>query len=57
MEAPAEGEPVPASDQSARELLSAIQRELAPRDDDNRLVPLVVSGRAPREVLDELLAG
>jgi hypothetical protein len=33
---------------SARELLVKIQAELAPRDGDNRLVPLIAAGRAPR---------
>ncbi|MGW4485681.1 transcriptional regulator [Amycolatopsis sp. NPDC004368] len=41
---------MPAREQPARELLHAIQRELAPRDDDNRLVPLVASGAAPSAV-------
>ncbi|MFJ8917554.1 transcriptional regulator [Amycolatopsis sp. NPDC102389] len=35
---------------SARELIDAVQAELAPRDDENRLVPLVEAGEAPREV-------
>jgi len=35
---------------AARELLRAVQEELAPRDDENRLVPLVESGQAPRSV-------
>lgn len=32
------------------ELLTSVQAELAPRDDENRLVPQVVAGTAPREV-------
>ncbi|WP_225725030.1 MULTISPECIES: hypothetical protein [unclassified Nocardia] len=35
---------------SARELLDEIQTELAPQDEDNRLVPLIVAGKAPRAV-------
>ncbi|WP_439383143.1 transcriptional regulator [Amycolatopsis lexingtonensis] len=41
---------------SARELLDRIQAELAPRDADNRLVPLIASGRAPRAVFAALAA-
>lgn len=41
---------------SARALLESVQRELAPSEDDNRLVPLVQEGRAPREVLAALAA-
>lgn len=33
-----------------QELLDAVQAELAPRDAENRLVPLVVAGTAPRAV-------
>ncbi|MEW2507429.1 MULTISPECIES: transcriptional regulator [unclassified Amycolatopsis] len=47
---------MPARDQSARELLAAIRRELAPRDDGNRLVPLVASGSAPRAVFAAIAA-
>lgn len=35
---------------SARELLEEVRKELAPRDDDNRLVPLIAKGQAPRSV-------
>lgn len=35
---------------SARGLLDEVQAELAPRDDENALVPLIVSGEAPRHV-------
>jgi hypothetical protein len=41
---------------SARELLEEIQAELAPRDDDNRLVPSITAGRAPRAVFAALAA-
>ncbi|HWD01428.1 MAG TPA: transcriptional regulator [Amycolatopsis sp.] len=41
---------------TARDLLDAIQRELAPRDDDNRLVPLVAAGREPRAVFAAIAA-
>ncbi|MEC3978385.1 transcriptional regulator [Amycolatopsis sp. H20-H5] len=41
---------------SARELLDAVQAELAPRDEDNRLVPLIVEGRAPRAVFAAIAA-
>ncbi|MFD6158939.1 hypothetical protein ACFWF7_00130 [Nocardia sp. NPDC060256] len=34
----------------ARKLLDEIQAELAPRDGDNRLVPLIASGKAARAV-------
>ncbi|WP_326565638.1 transcriptional regulator [Amycolatopsis rhabdoformis] len=47
---------MPAGEEPARELLSEIQRELAPRDDDNRLVPLVASGAAPRPVFAAIAA-
>ncbi|WP_328603855.1 transcriptional regulator [Amycolatopsis sp. NBC_00345] len=40
----------------ARELLHAIQAELAPRDADNRLVPLVATGRAARAVFAAIAA-
>ncbi|WP_158888245.1 transcriptional regulator [Amycolatopsis anabasis] len=36
--------------ESARELLAAVQRELAPHDDENRLVHLIAGGTAPRSV-------
>src|SRR5438067_11121892 len=35
---------------SARDLLERIQAELAPHDDDNRLVPLISAGKAPKAV-------
>ncbi|MFD0488251.1 TENA/THI-4/PQQC family protein [Saccharopolyspora erythraea NRRL 2338] len=41
---------------SARALLESVQQDLAPQDDDNRLVPLVRDGRAPRAVLAALAA-
>ncbi|QRP47537.1 transcriptional regulator [Amycolatopsis sp. FDAARGOS 1241] len=41
---------------TARDLLDAIQGELAPRDDDNRLVPLIAAGRAPRAVFAAIAA-
>lgn len=47
---------MPARGEPARELLSEVQRELAPRDDDNRLVPLVASGAAPRTVFAAIAA-
>ncbi|ANN15637.1 transcriptional regulator [Amycolatopsis orientalis] len=40
----------------ARELIDAVQAELAPRDDDNRLVPLVAKGKAAREVFAAIAA-
>ncbi len=41
---------------SARELIDAVQAELAPHDDDNRLVPLVEKGEAAREVFAAVAA-
>ncbi len=41
---------------SARALLDSVHRELVPAEDDNRLVPLVREGRAPRSVLASLAA-
>ena len=41
---------------SARELIEAVQAELAPRDDENRLVPLVGRGEAGREVFAAIAA-
>jgi TENA/THI-4/PQQC family len=41
---------------SARELLETIKLELAPAENDNRLVPLVESGQAPRSVFTTLAA-
>ncbi|MFC3454129.1 transcriptional regulator [Amycolatopsis speibonae] len=41
---------------SARELIDAVQAELAPHDDDNRLVPMVEAGEAPREVFSAIAA-
>lgn len=38
----------------ALDLLQEIQRRLAPRDDDNRFVPLVTRGRAPKAALAAL---
>ena len=39
-----------------RELLAAVQAELAPRDDENRLVPLIADGTAPRSVFGVIAA-
>ena len=39
---------------TARELLTEIERELAPGSHENRLVPLIAAGRAPRSVLAAL---
>ncbi|MFX0578073.1 hypothetical protein [Nocardia nepalensis] len=41
---------------SARELLDGIQAELAPHDDDNRLVPLISVGKAPQAVFAAIAA-
>lgn len=41
---------------AAEDLIESVQAELAPRDDENRLVPLVASGEAPREVFERLAA-
>ncbi|MFE0022656.1 transcriptional regulator [Amycolatopsis sp. NPDC059021] len=41
---------------SARELFESIHAELAPRDDDNRLVPLIARGEAPRAVFAAIAA-
>jgi hypothetical protein len=41
---------------AARELLDRIQAELAPHYDDNRLVPLISAGRAPRAVFAAIAA-
>lgn len=41
---------------SAREMLDHIKRELAPAENDNRLVPLVETGKAPRGVFATLAA-
>lgn len=40
----------------ARELLDAVQAELAPRDAENRLAPLVAEGAAPRSVFATIAA-
>ncbi|WP_067464048.1 transcriptional regulator [Nocardia amamiensis] len=40
----------------ARTLLDRIQAELAPQDDDNRLVPRIAAGTAPREVFAAIAA-
>jgi hypothetical protein len=40
----------------ARELLDAVQAELAPRDAENRLVPLIAEGAAPRSVFAAVAA-
>jgi len=39
-----------------RELLAAVRAELAPRDDENELVPLIADGTAPRSVFAVLAA-
>ncbi|HEX4252174.1 MAG TPA: transcriptional regulator [Pseudonocardia sp.] len=39
-----------------RELLLAVQAELAPRDDENRLAPLIAAGEAPRSVFGVIAA-
>jgi hypothetical protein len=41
---------------SAREFLDAVQTELAAHGDDNRLVPLIVEGKAPRAVFAAIAA-
>ncbi|WP_069164264.1 transcriptional regulator [Nocardia altamirensis] len=41
---------------NAAELLDEIQAELAPHDGDNRLVPLIAAGKAPRAVFAALAA-
>jgi thiaminase len=40
----------------ARELLDAVQAELAPRDAENRLAPLIADGAAPRSVFAAVAA-
>ncbi|MGY4103212.1 hypothetical protein ACW2Q0_27175 [Nocardia sp. R16R-3T] len=40
----------------ARDLLDGIQAELAPRDDDNRMVALIAAGKAPRAVFAAIAA-
>jgi len=39
-----------------RKLLAAVRAELAPRDDENELVPLIAEGTAPRSVFAVLAA-
>ena len=39
-----------------RDLLAAVQAELAPRDDENRLTPLIGAGTAPRSVFRVIAA-
>jgi hypothetical protein len=39
-----------------RKLLAAVRAELAPRDDENELVPLIADGTAPRSVFAVLAA-
>lgn len=41
---------------TARALLDAVQAELAPRDAENRLAPLIASGAAPRSVFAAIAA-
>ncbi|RSM62990.1 transcriptional regulator [Amycolatopsis sp. WAC 01376] len=41
---------------SARELIDAVQAELAPRDDENRLVPSVAAGEAARGIFAAIAA-
>jgi hypothetical protein len=40
----------------ARELLATARKALAPAENDNRLVPLIASGRAPRSVFATIAA-
>lgn len=42
--------------ESARQLLAAVQAELAPRDAENQLTPLIANGTAPRSVFELLAA-
>jgi thiaminase len=44
------------SSSAARELLASARATLAPAEGDNRLVPLIASGRAPRSVFATLAA-
>jgi thiaminase len=41
---------------TARELLDAVQAELAPRDAENRLAPLIAEGAAPRSAFAAIAA-
>jgi len=41
---------------SARELLAAVRKDLAPAEDDNRLVPIIGQGLAPRSVFATIAA-
>ncbi|QFU90798.1 transcriptional regulator [Amycolatopsis sp. YIM 10] len=41
---------------TATELLASVQAELAPRDRENRLVPLITAGEAPRSVFATIAA-
>ncbi|GAA5136652.1 thiaminase II/PqqC family protein [Pseudonocardia adelaidensis] len=41
---------------AARELLDAVRAELAPRDAENRLAPLIAGGTAPRSVFAAIAA-
>jgi thiaminase len=41
---------------TARELLDAVQAELAPRDAENRLAPMIADGTAPRSVFAAIAA-
>lgn len=41
---------------TARELLDSVQAELAPRDAENRLAPLIAEGAAPRSVFATIAA-
>jgi thiaminase len=41
---------------TARQLLDAVRAELAPRDAENRLVPLIADGTAPRSVFAAIAA-
>jgi hypothetical protein len=41
---------------TAREFLDAVRAELAPRDAENRLVPLIADGTAPRSVFAAIAA-
>jgi hypothetical protein len=42
--------------EQARELLTSVREALAPAENDNRLVPLIASGKAPRSVFGIIAA-
>lgn len=41
---------------AGRDLIRAVQAELAPRDDDNRLAPMIAAGTAPRSAFRVIAA-